>query len=88
MHGYLSLPIHHCHITQNWRGRPLIRHEVVINLIAATKTQKGLTIQAELDEGCYPTSIKVSDEELAMVNLQPDEFHGDWNYCITPTRKK
>jgi hypothetical protein len=45
MHGYLSLPIHHCHITQNWRGRPLIRHEVVINLIAATKTQKGLTIE-------------------------------------------
>ncbi len=77
-----------CHITQNWRGRPLISHEVVINLIAATKTQKGLTIQAELDAGCYPTGIKVSDEELAMVNLKPDEFHGDWNYCITPTRKK
>ena len=77
-----------CHITQNWRGRPLISHEVVINLIAATTTQKGLTIQAELDQGRYPTGVKVSDDELAMVNLKPDEFHGDWNYRILPTRKK
>jgi hypothetical protein len=75
-----------CHITQNWRGRPLISHDVVINLIAATTTQKGLTIQAELDNGRYPTGIKVSDDELAMVNLKPDEFHGDWNYRILPTR--
>jgi transposase len=76
------------HITQNWRGRPLISHEVIINLIAATTTRKGLAIQAELDEGCYPIGIKVSDEELARVNLQPDKFHGDWNYRIVPTRKK
>lgn len=77
-----------CHITQNWRGRPLISHEVIINLIAATTTRKGLAIQAELDEGCYPIGIKVSDEELARVSLQPDKFHGDWNYRIVPTRKK
>jgi hypothetical protein len=77
-----------CHITQNWRGRPLISHEVIINLIAATTTQTGLTIQAELDAGRYPTGIKVSDEELARVNLQPDEFHGDWNYRVEPMRKK
>ena len=77
-----------CHITQNWRGRPLISHEVIINLIAATTTCKGLAIQAELDEGCYPIGIKVSDEELARVSLQPDKFHGDWNYRIVPTRKK
>ena len=77
-----------CHITQNWRGRPLISHEVVIHLIAATTTQKGLTIQAELDKGRYPTGVKVSDDELAMVNLKPDEFHGDWNYRIWPTPKK
>ena len=77
-----------CHITQNWRGRPLISHEVIINLIAATTTQTGLTIQAELDAGHYPTGIKVSDAELGTVNLQPDEFHGDWNYQIAPTRKK
>jgi len=77
-----------CHITQNWRGRPLVSHEVIINLIAATTTQQGLRIQAELDKGLYPTGIKVSDEELAAVNLKPADFHGDWNYRITPARKK
>jgi transposase len=77
-----------CHITQNWRGRPLVSHEVILNLIAATTTQKGLKIQAELDKGLYPTGVKVSDEELAAVNLKPADFHGDWNYRITPARKK
>jgi DDE family transposase len=77
-----------CHITQNWRGRPLISHEVIVNLIAATKTQNGLTIQAEIDDGHYPTGVKVADDELALVNLQPDAFHGDWNYRILPARKK
>ncbi len=77
-----------CHITQNWRGRPLISHEVIVNLIAATKTQNGLTIQAEIDDGHYPTGVKVADDELALVNLQPDVFHGDWNYSILPARKK
>ena len=77
-----------CHITQNWRGRPLVSHEVVINLIAATTTQQGLKIQAELDQGRYPTGIKVSDEELEAVNLKRADFHGDWNYRIIPARKK
>jgi len=77
-----------CHITQNWRGRPLISHEVIVNLIAATKTKNGLTIQAELDDGHYPTGVKVADDELALVNLQPDAFHGDWNYRILPAPKK
>ena len=77
-----------CHITQNWRGRPLVSHEVIINLIAATTTQTGLRIKAGLDTGHYPTGLKVSDDELAAVNLKPDSFHGDWNYRITPTRKK
>ena len=77
-----------CHITQNWRGRPLVSHEVILNLIAATTTQKGLKIQAELDQGLYPTGVKVSDEELAAVNLKPADFHGDWNYRIMPARKK
>jgi hypothetical protein len=76
-----------CHITQNWRGRPLVTHEVVINLIAATSTQHGLTIQAELDSGVYPTGTKVTDDELAAVNLAPDDFHGEWNYRILPARK-
>jgi hypothetical protein len=76
-----------CHITQNWRGRPLVSHEVIINLIANTATQEGLNIQAELDTGAYPTGIKVSDEELAAVNLVPAGFHGDWNYSIAPKPK-
>jgi hypothetical protein len=77
-----------CHITQNWRGRPLVSHEVIINLIANTATRQGLTIQAELDTGTYPTGTKVTDEELAVVNLTPAAFHGDWNYAIAPTRKR
>jgi len=77
-----------CHITQNWRGRPLISHDVIVNLIAATSTQQGLKIKAELDAGCYPTGIKVSDAELAAVNLKRADFHGDWNYHILPACRK
>jgi hypothetical protein len=77
-----------CHITQNWRGRPLVSHEVIINLIANTSTAQGLKIHAELDPGAYPTGIKVSDKELAAINLKPAPFHGDWNYCIVPKRNK
>ena len=77
-----------CHITQNWRGRPLVSHEVIINLISNTATEGGLTIRAELDRGSYPTGIKVTDEQLAAVNLTPDGFHGDWNYSIQPVRRK
>jgi Rhodopirellula transposase DDE domain len=76
------------HITQNWRGRPLVSHEVIVNLIAHTATQQGLLIQAELDSGIYPTGLKVSDEELALVNLIPAGFHGDWNYTIAPQRRQ
>ncbi len=77
-----------CDVTQNWRGRPLVSHEVIINLIASTTTRTGLKIHAELDKGHYPTGIKVSDEELAAVNLKRADFHGDWNYALMPTRKK
>ena len=77
-----------CHITQNWRGRPLVSHEVIINLIANTATQQGLTIQAELDTAIYPTGTKVTDEELARVKLKPAKFHGDWNYRILPRQTK
>jgi len=73
-----------CHITQNWRGQPLVSHEVIVNLIANSATETGLTIQAELDSGTYPTGIKITDDEFAAVNLQRAEFHGDWNYVITP----
>lgn len=77
-----------CHITQNWRGRPLISHEVIVNLIANTATQQGLKIRAELDQRRYPTGTKVSNAELQRVKLKPHKFHGDWNYTITPTRTK
>ena len=77
-----------CHITQNWRGRPLVSHDVIISLIANTKTAQGLKIQAELDMASYPTGVKVTDQELATVRLKPGAFHGEWNYCILPTRRK
>jgi hypothetical protein len=77
-----------CHITENWRGRPLVSHEVIVNLIANTATTQGLQIQAELDTARYPTGIKVTDKELAAVKLKPSEFHGEWNYCILPTEQK
>ena len=74
-----------CHITENWRGRPLISHEVIVNLIGNTTTDTGLTIQAALDENTYPTGIKVSDDDLKGINLFPAKFHGkDWNYAIKP----
>ena len=71
-------------IAQNWRGRPLVSREAVVELIANTTTREGLTIRAELDGNEYPTGIKVSDEEMAALNLSRDEFHGDWNYTISP----
>jgi len=73
------------YISQNWRGKPLISHEVIVNLIAATTTTTGLQVQSDLDTGSYPTGIKVSDAELAQVNLERDAFHGEWNYTIFPT---
>lgn len=77
-----------CHITQNWRGRPLISHEVILNLIANTTTAQGLKIKAQLDAGIYPTGLKVSNQLLATVNLQPASFHGEWNYAIRPADRR
>jgi hypothetical protein len=74
-------------ISTSWRGKPLTSYEVMVQLISHTKTETGLTIQAELDAAEYPTGIKVSVEEMATVNLRPDRFHGDWNYLITPHRR-
>jgi transposase len=76
-----------CHITQNWRGRPLLSREVVVNLIGQTTTAKGLRIQAELDETTYPAGIKISDEALADLALERDAFHGEWNYRLKPRRR-
>lgn len=71
-----------CHITANWRGRPLISREVVVNLIGGTTTREGLRIKATLDENTYAPGIKVSDEELAALAIERDEFHGEWNYRL------
>lgn len=71
-------------ITMNWRGRPLISHEVIVNLIASTKTRSGLSVRAELDNGTYPKGVAVSDSEFEAINIERNEFHGDWNYCIRP----
>jgi hypothetical protein len=73
-----------CYITQNWRGRPLLSREVVVNLIGNTTTAWGLTIHAELDENTYQPGIKVSDQELAELAIEREEFHGEWNYKIKP----
>ena len=71
-------------ISQNWRGKPLVSHEVIVNLIASTMTRTGLTVKCELDTKKYPKGIKISDEELRKVNIVRDEFHGEWNYVIHP----
>jgi hypothetical protein len=73
-----------CHITENWRGQPLVSRAIIVNLIGNTRTRTGLTINAELDENAYPIGIKVSDEELAAVRIKRAKFHGDWNYTILP----
>jgi transposase len=72
------------HISMNWRGQPLVSHEVIVNLIASTTTRKGLKVRAELDSNLYPKGIKVTDEEFAAIRISRDEFHGEWNYLIMP----
>jgi transposase len=76
------------YISQNWRGKPLISHAVIVNLIAATTTKTGLTVQCELDTQAYPAGIVVTDAELAQVNLQRNDFHGEWNYTISPRTRQ
>ena len=74
-------------ITINWRGKPLRSYRTIVQLIAATTTDAGLTVRAELDENKYPKGVKVSDLQMAAVNLARHSFHGDWNYTISPHRK-
>jgi hypothetical protein len=71
-------------ITGNWRGKPLVSHQVIVQLIAATTTKTGLTVRCELDQNTYPAGIKVSDAEIEAVNLTRHDFHGEWNYTISP----
>ena len=72
------------HITMNWRGRPLTSHDVVISSIAATTTRTGLTVDARLDDGTYPTGVKVSNAQMAALPISRHPFHGDWNYTLHP----
>jgi len=74
-----------CHITQTWRGKPLTSRLAVVELIAATTTTAGLTVRCELDTRTYPKGIKVSDAEMAALNLSGNAFHPEWNYTISPT---
>jgi transposase len=71
-------------ISQNWRGKPLISYAVILQLIAATTTEAGLTVQCQLDTNSYPAGRKVSDKEMATLSIRPDPFHGEWNYTIQP----
>jgi hypothetical protein len=73
-----------CHITQTWRGKPLISRKTVVELIASTTTKTGLTVRCELDTRSYPKGIKVSDAEMATLNIKGDTFHPEWNYTISP----
>ena len=71
-------------ITANWRGKPLVSHQVIVELIAATTTKSGLTVRCQLDQNPYPAGIKVSDAEMQAVSLSPHDFHGEWNYTVSP----
>jgi hypothetical protein len=72
------------YISMNWRGQPLISHEVIVNLIAGTTTKTGLKVHAELDDSLYPSGIKISDSEFEKIHITRNEFHGEWNYKIDP----
>ncbi len=73
-------------ISLNWRGQPLVSHEVIVNLIAATTTREGLKVRAEIDSAKYQTGIKVTDAGFATIRIDRDDFHGEWNYVISPNR--
>jgi hypothetical protein len=73
-------------ITKNWRGKPLISYQTIVQLIAATTTTAGLTVKSEIDTNAYPAGVKVSDAEMDAININRHQFHGDWNYTISPTK--
>lgn len=75
------------YISQNWRGRPLLTHAGIVNLIAATRTETGLKVRCVLDRRTYSKDVKVTDAQMARVHIRPHSFHGDWNYTIRPSRK-
>jgi hypothetical protein len=75
-----------CHITQNWRGKPLRTLETVVETIGSTRTTAGLRVRAKLDDGAYPTGVEITKAEMAALSLHLDEFHGEWNYELRPRR--
>ena len=75
-------------ITINWRGKPLVSLETIINLIGSTTTRSGLEVYARLDEGTYPAKIKVTDAEAKAINIHGEDFHPEWNYKILPRRNR
>ncbi len=74
-------------ITQNWRGRPLVSYQTIVQLIAATTTDNGLTVRSEIDTNSYPKGVKITDAEINAINLDRHDFHGEWNYTIKPQIK-
>jgi hypothetical protein len=74
-------------ITQNWRGKPLVSHQVIVQLISATTTETGLKVCCEIDSNRYPKGIAVTHQEMQAVNLSRDDFHGEWNYTIAPNQQ-
>jgi len=77
-----------CHIAQTWRGKPLVSRLAVVDLIAATITTTGLTVRCELYEKSCPKAIRVTDEEMATLNIATDAWHPEWNYTISPRPSK
>jgi hypothetical protein len=77
-----------CHITENWRGRPLVDHETVVQLIGSVRTKTGLVVKAKLDTREYPTGVEVSDDEMDGLDITHDRFHGDWNYSFSPLARR
>jgi hypothetical protein len=74
-------------ISQNWRGRPLLTHATIVNLIGSTRTEGGLKVRCMLDRRVYPTKVKISETQMRTIHLIPDTFHGEWNYTIRPKPK-
>jgi hypothetical protein len=75
------------YISQNWRGKPLVSHQVIVQLIGATTTQTGLTVRCEIDANRYPKGIKVTAAEMAALAIERGPFHGEWNYTISPIQQ-
>jgi len=74
-------------ITMNWRGKPLVSHQVIVQLIGSTTTETGLKVACEIDGNLYPRGIKVGDAEMQAINITRNEFHGEWNYTIAPNQQ-